>query len=247
MKKFCLVIPAYNEAKNLPLLIAQTLHAAQTFHFSKNDFSLVLVNNGSTDHSSSVITDELRKIEGHEWVQVVEVKENKGYGHGLWCGLQAAKAEVVGWTHADLQCDPQNAFLAYNELQRQKNPHKDCLFLIKGHRFGRQWRDRAVSAIFEALARWVLGLHTGEINAQPKVFPAQLLQELVDPPKDFAFDLYVLYRAQKNGYLFKSIPVLFPSRIHGVSHWAAHFTGRYKTIWSMILYIFKLRRNDRAG
>jgi glycosyltransferase involved in cell wall biosynthesis len=247
MKKFSLVIPAYNEANNLPTVIQQTLNAAQTFHFSKDDFSLILVNNGSTDNSKAVIQEELRKNDWQKWVQVIDVVENKGYGHGLWRGLQAVDSEVVGWTHADLQCDPKNAFLAYQELRDKGANFDGSALLIKGHRYGRHWRDRAVTGIFELLAQCVLGLKIKEINAQPKVFPTQLLQQLADPPPDFAFDLYVLYCAQKNGHLIQSIPVLFPPRIHGVSRWAAHFTGRYKTIWSMIRYMFKLRRDDRAG
>ncbi|MCD4784045.1 MAG: hypothetical protein K8T10_09500 [Candidatus Eremiobacteraeota bacterium] len=39
----------------------------------------------------------------------------------------------------------------------------------------------------------------------------------------------------------KTIPVIFGERAHGQSKWAFSFISRYKTIWAMIKYIFKLR------
>jgi glycosyltransferase involved in cell wall biosynthesis len=239
MKSFSLVIPAYNEAKNLPLLLQKTLRAAKDFGFSENDFSLILIENGSRDNSLQVIEQETVKNQWTKQVRVVRIENNQGYGHGLYAGLQQAHGEVVGWTHADLQCDPKNAFIAYKLYCEQKNERT----LIKGTRSGRLLRDRMVSFVFETLARLILGLKVSEINAQPKVFPKSLLAHIEEPPSGFAFDLYVLYCAQKQGYGFVSIPVLFPPRIYGVSHWAAHFTGRYKTIWGMILYMVNLKRS----
>ena len=45
------------------------------------------------------------------------VEVNQGYGYGLWQGLQASTAEYVGWSHADLQCDPNDAFRALQMIK----------------------------------------------------------------------------------------------------------------------------------
>jgi glycosyltransferase involved in cell wall biosynthesis len=240
MKKFSLVIPSYNEEKNIPLLIERTIAAAKDAGFDENTFSLVLVENGSQDQSYKIMCDTIEKNKWQGFVQIIQIVENRGYGHGIMTGLHATRAEIIGWTHADLQCDPKNAFIAY-ELCATAAPAK---VLIKGTRTGRARADRFVSRVFESIAYLLLGLKFREINAQPKIFPSELLKSLTHPPHSFALDLYLLYVAQKMSYKSLSIEVEFPPRIHGVSHWAANFAGRYKTIWGIILYMWKLRRSE---
>lgn len=240
MKKLALVIPAYNEAKNLPELLRRAMEAATESGLSSSEFTLVLVNNGSTDNSLAVIAELQKKNAWGDQLQLVNVEKNQGYGHGIMTGLKAAQAEILGWTHADLQCDPANAFLAFRQIADTSSKT-----LVKGTRSGRAFQERFVSWVFGMMAGLLLGLKTKEVNAQPKVFPQSLRDHLLTPPRDFALDLYLLHVAQENGYSVKEIPVLFPPRIHGISNWAGNFAGRYKTIWGMILYMWKLRREGR--
>lgn len=238
-KKFELVVPAYNESKNLQLLISKTVEAAKAAPMSSEDFALVVVNNGSLDDSAKVLED-LAKTDLGVWFRVVQVKVNQGYGFGIWSGLQATQASAVGWSHADLQCDPANAFKAFQIL----NQEQQTKIIVKGTRVGRNWKDIIVSRVFETLARVILGLDVYEVNAQPKVFNCDLLTLMVNPPKTFAFDLYALYCARKNGYHIRTIQVNFPPRIHGVSNWASTFFGRYKTILGIIKYILYLAKTE---
>jgi glycosyltransferase involved in cell wall biosynthesis len=238
--KFSLVIPAYNEEKNLPTLLERTMAAASDAGMTSDDFTLYLVENGSRDRSRDVIE---RLIQENGWqpsIRVIAVKENRGYGFGIMAGLRETDGDVVGWTHADLQCDPANAFVAFKLLAEQGGRK----VLVKGTRVGRAWPERLVSRVFEILSRVILGLKTGEINAQPKVFDRHLLQSLDNPPFHFGLDVYLLYKAQKQGYKTLSFEVFFPPRQHGVSNWAVGFAGRYKTIWGMIRYMWNLAKSE---
>lgn len=240
MKRFELVLPAYNEAPGLRPLIERAAQAAEAAGFTPETFSLLLVNNGSRDDSEAVLAELSRSALG-AWFRVVKVAVNQGYGHGIFTGLQATSAPIVGWSHADSQCDPKDAFKAYEIVAAGGNR------LVKGVRSGRNGRDIFVSRVFELFALVILGRRFFEINAQPKVFPAALKAALVDPPKTFAFDLYVLHCALERGYSIETIPVVFPPRIHGASKWASTFLGRYKTILGIIAYMFYLRRNKASG
>lgn len=243
MRHFELVIPAYNEEKNLSLLLERVVSSAKEFGQTPESFNLVLVENGSSDNSFDVMQELLVKNNWIEWIRVVRVIKNQGYGFGIMSGLKETKAEIVGWSHADLQADPRNAFIALKLLEGQK----DKRVLVKGERLGRNWKDKMVSRVFECLARLILGLKVYEMNAQPKVFSRDLLNRLVNPPKTFALDLYLLFHAQKNGYEVMTFNVFFPPRIHGASKWASHFASRYKTILGMIKYMFELfSREGRA-
>ncbi len=232
--QFELVLPCYNEANNLPHLVNQIANAADKSGVQPGEFEVVLVDNGSLDHSFAVMED-LKRGPYAKWFRIYRIPKNQGYGYGLYEALKTTSAPIVGWSHADLQCDPAYALEAYKIVKSNAEP-----ILVKGHRFGRNWKDWTVSRFFEFISFFICGSKVREINAQPKVFKRELLFEISNPPVDFAFDLYVLFIAQKKNWKIQSIRVLFPARVHGASNWAAHFLMRYKTIFKMIGYMFKL-------
>ncbi len=238
MLEFELVLPCYNEGDSIEALLKRACAAAESAGYDSTRFQLVLVDNGSRDHSQSVF-QKLKTSELGSWFRSVHVEVNQGYGFGLSTGLKTATAKYVAWSHADQQCDPKDAFKALDVLKSS-----DPKTLVKGVRFGRNWKDVCVSRVFEFFARLFLGLKVYEVNAQPKVFPKELLKEIKNPPKTFAFDLYVLYVAARAGYQTKTIDVLFPPRVHGVSRWASTFIGRYKTIWGMLKYMRTLSQTE---
>jgi glycosyltransferase involved in cell wall biosynthesis len=232
--EFELVVPAWNEARSLPALVDAAAAAAGRAGFAPGAFALVVVDNGSTDDTPAVLASLASSPRG-AFLRTVRVETNRGYGHGVMAGLRATTAEVVGWTHADLQCDPYDAFRALEALRRAGERRA----IAKGSRTGRPLRDVAVSRAFEAAVRAVLHLRVAELNAQPKVFHRSLLDALASPPDDFAFDAYVLWRAVATGLEVVTIDVRFPPRVHGVSRWAATLPGRWRT---MVRTVRTLRR-----
>lgn len=238
--RFELVLPCYNESKSLERLMRRAAEAARERGLTPEEFKLVLVENGSKDNSRQVLS-ELAQGELAPWFRTVLVDQNRGYGFGLATGLRSTSAAIVGYSHADQQCDPRDAITAFL-MQDHHQPSKPIL--IKGRRSGRNWKDYAVSRVFETLAGLILGLWVFDVNAQPKVFSRALVDELEHAPNDFAFDLYLLYRAHKLGWGIKTIPVLFPPRVHGLSNWAYSFRSRFRNISKMIGYMRALGRSE---
>lgn len=230
--KLSIVLPCYNEAENLPLLLERYKSAWEDL-----PAELILVNNGSTDNTAEVLEKELAKL-GYEFARTVIVPKNVGYGHGINTGLRATKGEFVGFSHADMQCDSADLFRAYKEINELEDPKS---VIIKGKREWRGLNSAILTGGMSVVASTVLMRKFTDINAQPKVFHRSLLEKLTKPPNGFEFDLYVLYTAIQNGMEIKTIPVVFGERAHGQSKWAFSFISRYKTIWSMIRYIFNLR------
>ncbi len=113
--RYSLVIPCYNEAANLPLLLER---AAESLS-QKPGLELILVDNGSSDKSPDVLAQLLPK---YPFARSVRVDINQGYGHGILSGLAAAKGEILGWTHADMQTDPADFLTAIEYCQNSKNP-----------------------------------------------------------------------------------------------------------------------------
>lgn len=233
--RFSIVLPCYNEGDNLPLLLQRYLKVWQDL-----PTELILVNNGSTDHTAEVLERELSRPE-FGFARTVIVPQNRGYGHGIYTGLRAARAELVGSSHADMQCDPADLFTAYHKLTAEPDPTRA---LVKGKRAGREFGASLVTNAMALLASTVLFTKLTDINAQPKVFHRSHLERLTHPPDGFEFDLYVLYKARGAGLKILTVPVVFGERAHGRSKWAFSVFSRYRAMWTTMIYILRLRLGD---
>jgi glycosyltransferase involved in cell wall biosynthesis len=226
-----IVLPCYNEARNLPLLL-------ERYRESWEDLpaELLLVENGSTD-DSAVVLEGLLATGRYPFARLVKVAVNRGYGFGIMSGLRDAHGEFVAFSHADMQCAAGDVFAAFHVLRGSVNPEKS---LVKGRRHGRHWRDRVITAAMSAFALTLLGRRLTDINAQPKVFHRSLLHLLERPVDGFQLDLYILYTAASRGFAIHTVPVAFPPRIHGTSNWAFSLASRFRFMRQTIQYMFQL-------
>lgn len=224
-----IVLPCYNEEKNIPDILKRFSEI-----ISSSDIEVVLVNNGSVDNTEQMIKNEISR-NSYTFARIARVEKNIGYGFGVITGLRSAKGEFIGFTHADLQCDPLDVVRAYDILRNSKDPEKS---LVKGKRIG---RNSLISNILLYLTSILFINKFSDINAQPKVFHRSFLSKLKSPPNDFTLDLYVQYVALKNKMNVFEIPVEFPERKHGKSNWSSTFRSRFKAMVCFVVYIFKLR------
>lgn len=229
--KLSVVIPCYNEADNIPLILNRFQEV-----FDGESIEIILVNNGSTDSSAAVLE---KLLPAYPFARTTLVPVNQGYGFGILSGLKEADGNYIGWTHADMQTDPADIVRAYHVLE--ENGWSDKLF-IKGARQGRSFGDRFFTfgmGVFETI---YLGKKMYDINAQPNIFPHSFYETWKNPPYDFSLDLYALYLAGVQGLQVKRIPVCFPPRIHGESHWNSGIAAKWKFIKRTIDFSVKLKK-----
>lgn len=226
MSELCIVIPCYNEMKNIPLILDR---------FSKvikdSSIELLLVNNGSTDDSQSVLDQLLPK---YGFAKTLLVPVNQGYGYGILQGLKSTKSKYIGWTHADMQTDPADLIKAFNLLGENT--------YVKGNRKKRPIFDQIFTlgmSLFESI---YLKSTLWDINAQPTIFPRTFFQRWENPPWDFSLDLYAYYKAKKLGLVIRRFDVLFPKRIHGSSSWNTGLKSKIKFIKRTLEFSHKLKQ-----
>lgn len=224
-----IIIPCYNEAENIPLILKR-FGACM-----KPNVEVVLVNNGSTDNSRAVM-DEL--VPQYPFARVVTVEKNQGYGYGILQGLKSAKSDYIGWTHADMQTDPKDVLKGFEILCEKQQTN----LYIKGRRKNRPLSDRFFTfgmGVYETL---LLHQKLYDINAQPNIFPRSFFEEWQEPPYDFALDLYALSMANVKNLEIIRFDVLFPERIHGQSHWNTGFRSKMKFIKRTLDFSKKLKK-----
>ena len=236
--KLSVIVPCYNEAKNIPLVLERFSDALNNWKLPKELVELILVNNNSKDNSAQVLTKELKKKK-NSFAKIVFEGE-PGYGTAIYKGLTSARGEFICWTHADLQTDPKDILRGLDII---KNQSKFVKVYVKGKRYGRPLFDSFFTfgmSIFETSYMKKL---LYDINAQPNLFHHSLLRLMTSPPRDFSFDLYAYYLAKKNGYKIIRFPVLLGKRIHGKSTWNSGIKSRIQFIKRTISFSIKLKRN----
>ncbi|MBU4199385.1 MAG: glycosyltransferase [Kiritimatiellae bacterium] len=97
-----IVIPVYNEEANLPELIRRTLAACRSLG---RPFEIILVDDGSRDQSSEMITRYAADHSG----EIVGVLLNRNYGQhaAVMAGFAQARGEIIVTLDADLQNPPE--------------------------------------------------------------------------------------------------------------------------------------------
>ena len=230
--KLSIVLPCYNESKNIPLILKRVEEV-------KDDIpiELILVNNGSEDDSEEVLKKEFKKPK-NKFARCIHIKKNIGYGHGILTGLKAASGEFLSYSHADLQTDPKDIIDGFKRLLKFRNPRK---VLMKGRRMKREPIDLFFATGFQVVTNVLFLKRFDDINGQPRIFHRDFLPLLTNPPIDCNFDVYVQYIALKNNMMVRSIPVVFSKRIHGHSYWNFNFYSRLKITKDFFIYLIKLR------
>ena len=224
-----IVIPCFNEGKNLQKLISECNLVAR---LSEYQVGFILVNNGSTDGSDETF---LELVADNDALKYVSLAHNQGYGGGILAGLKQVSAPITGWTHADLQTPLTDCLLGVSQIQNGDD-------FAKGRRTGRRLSDKLFSlgmGLFESIL-FRRGLF--EINAQPTIFRTKLVKNWKNPPSDFSLDLYALVIAREGGIRIARFPVRFLPRQFGESKWNFGFRSRVKFIRRTLSYSFVLRR-----
>ena len=228
--KLSIIIPCCNEAKNIPLILSEYSR------FIKNEeVEVILVDNGSTDETATVLVEFLPK---YFFARSV-FEGRRGYGSAVLAGLNSSKGDYLGWTHGDMQTPPDDILKALKLIESNNNRTD---IYIKGLRQGRLLFDQIFTwgmSFFETL---YLGVSLYDINGQPNIFHSSFFKKWENPPLDFSFDLYAFYRARKNKLEIIRFPVIFPKRIHGESNWNTGLASKWKLIKRTIDFSRKLKR-----
>ena len=228
-KRCSLIIPCYNEAAGLSELVTTCIDAE-----FPEDIEIILVDNGSTDDTPSILPNLL---EGQSQIRSLRLEENEGYGNGILFGLSQARGKLLGWSHADLQTDPADFKTAIELFE-----NGDTNQFVKGKRYGRPIIDVVFTICMSVFETLLLRRMFWDINAQPNVFSRSFYENWENPPKDFSLDLYVYFLAKKTDLSIHRFPVFFGERKHGVSHWNIDWRSKLKFIRRTVDFSFELKR-----
>jgi glycosyltransferase involved in cell wall biosynthesis len=96
MKKISVIIPAYNEEKNIGLCLASLVPQA-----IETNTEIILVNDGSDDHTR----DMVKPFQKH--VKILDLKKKSGVANARNMGAKIARGDILAFIDADSVAGPQ--------------------------------------------------------------------------------------------------------------------------------------------
>ena len=111
--RFSLVIPTYNESRNLPTLI-ESLDGLLRPRLG-SAFEIIVVDDDSPDHTWEVALDLRRRFDS---VRIIRRQGERGLSTAVIRGWQAANGEILGVMDADLQHPPEVNLALLDEIDQ---------------------------------------------------------------------------------------------------------------------------------
>ncbi len=162
--KLSIVIPIYNEEKNIRLLYEELKEVLQEIgHF----YEIVFIDDGSSDRSLELLTTIQQQ---DERVVVVSFRRNFGQTAAMAAGFDYATGDVIVTMDGDMQNDP-------HDIPQLLAKMEEGFDLVSGWRFNRQdafINRKLPSMIANKLISIVTGVHLHDYGCTLKMFHREI-------------------------------------------------------------------------
>ena len=162
-KTLSIVIPCYNEAKSLPVVLPELIRFV-----NERGYKLIITNDGSKDDSLKILQAQFASEPN---CTVVNHKVNRGYGGAIKSGIQVAQTDYVITIDADGQHYLEDVDRLFALIKEQDAD------MIVGSRKGQQEASafRGVGkSIIRGIAKFLMPMNIHDINSGMKIYDTAL-------------------------------------------------------------------------
>lgn len=215
--KVAVVIPTYNEKENVPRLVAQIEEIFSSHHLSGY---IVIVDDDSPD-GTGVIAESLARVYGN--IHVIHRTSKLGIGSAYREGFKRAmalKCTAVIEMDADLSHNPSLIPSFISQIEKGYEVVVGSRYVNGGNIVGWSWVRRLISRGANLLARSVLQLSPFDVTSGYRAYHIGVLSrlDLSSIKSDgYAFQVEMIYRAQRERFQIREIPITFIDRRFGKS------------------------------
>ncbi|MEO7039475.1 MAG: DPM/DPG synthase family glycosyltransferase [Gemmatimonadaceae bacterium] len=194
------LVPAKDEAENLPLFMEQ---AQAAFANSTVSYEVVVIDDGSSDDTPAVL-DALEKR--YSFLRVARHRRQRGIADALRTGYLAARGRVLVFYPADLQYRPEDIPRLVAPILAGESD------MVTGYKQG-VYEKAFVSKIYNGLSRSLFEIPVRDLNSV-KAYRREIMDVLPVRPD---WHRYMIVIAAENGFTVTEIPVPLYPRNAGVS------------------------------
>lgn len=200
------MFPAYNDAGTIPSMVLSARLAAREL---VDDYEIVVVNDGSADHTADV----LRELEAvFPELRVVHHPKNRGYGGALRTGFETASKELVFYTDGDAQYDPR-------EMKRLFDVWEPTSDFVNGTKIGRSdpLHRIIIGRLYHWSVRMAFGLKLSDVDCDFRLFRRSIFDKVELTKNSGVICVELMKKVQDNGYRIQEVPVSHFHRAYGRS------------------------------
>ncbi|MCJ7508832.1 MAG: glycosyltransferase family 2 protein [candidate division Zixibacteria bacterium] len=195
-----IIVPAYNEAENIPLLMEEFF---KMFAQSKMNGEVILVDDGSTDGTFLKAKECQEK---YNFMKIAVHKRNLGKTDALITGFSKARGEIFVFWDADLQYLPEDIPPMIEKINQGFD-------IVTGWKQGNYGLKRFVSFCYNLLSRILFGIKVHDLNSV-KAFRRDIFEDIT-LRKDW--HRYMVVLAAEKGYKIAEVKVKLHPRKYGKS------------------------------
>lgn len=207
MEKLSVIVPAYNEVKNLETFLPGLIETCR-----QQGWRLILVNDGSQDGTREFLAKmDLVATQ----ITVIHHKLNKGYGAAIKIGIEACKTEYCITVDADGQHRLEDVEKLFETIQ------KSDADMVVGSRRGQKSASflRGIGKrMIRTLAKILMTVPIYDLNSGMKIYRSELAQKYIHlAPDTMAFSDIITLVFINNRHLVLEEPILINERKIGES------------------------------
>jgi glycosyltransferase involved in cell wall biosynthesis len=200
------VFPAYNDAGTIASMVVAASAALRRL---TDDSEIIVVNDGSTDHTAVVLEEMARRVPE---LRVITHETNQGYGTALRTGFAAAGKEWVFYTDGDAQYNP----FELADLAAAVRPGVE---VVNGYKIARSdpLVRIVIGRLYHHLARLMFGFRLRDVDCDFRLIRREIFERVRLESRSGTLPLEMVKKFQQAGYTFAEVPVHHYARQYGVS------------------------------
>ena len=197
-----IVIPVYNEEKDLPGSIQELTGFLQTN--VRNPWRVVIADNASVDGTRAVAEELCRKYPGVNYLYLPQ----KGRGRALRAAWMESRADIVSYMDADLSTDLAHFPQLVEALESGYHIAVGSR-LSQGSKITRSLKRESISRAYNLMIKSMFLTSFPDAQCGFKALTRKAAQAIVPNIKNnhWFFDTELLIVGAKRGYRIKSVPV----------------------------------------
>lgn len=236
MDKYLIILPTYNERKNLPILV---FLLDRMFSEAGFDWEVVIVDDASPDGTQEVAKNLIAVFGDH--IQLRPRAGKLGLGTAYVHGLQYVTGNYVIIMDADFSHHPE-AIPQF--IKKQKGGNYDIVtgtrYAGNGGVYGWDLKRKLVSRGANFLASTVLRPHVSDLTGSFRLYKKDVLAKVISETrsKGYVFQMEMMVRAKALGFTVGEVPINFVDRLYGESKLGGDEIVQYlKGVWSLFISV----------